>query len=81
MKEKYYNYYNELLGGKLVDDYIVYNMDGDSESIDYSDLYNQILNYYNVTTFTEESDEQKAKRLAKEKAEKRNGIIDQILGV
>jgi hypothetical protein len=39
MKKKYYNY-NELLGGKLVDDYIVYNMDGDSESIDYSDLYN-----------------------------------------
>lgn len=79
MKKKYYNY-NEFFGGKLVDDYIVYNMDGDSESIDYLDLYNQILNNYNVTTFTEESDEQKAKRLAKEKAEKRNGKIDQILG-
>lgn len=79
MKKEYYNY-NEFLGGKLVDGYIVYNMDGDSKSIDYSDLYNQILINYNVTTFTEESDEQKSKRLAKEKAEKRNGIIDQILG-
>lgn len=79
MKKEYYNY-NEFLGGKLADGYIVYNMDGDSKSIDYSDLYNQILINYNVTTFTEESDEQKSKRLAKEKAEKRNGIIDQILG-
>jgi hypothetical protein len=36
--------------------------------------------YYNVTSFTEESEEQKAIREAKEKAQKRNNKIDQLLG-
>jgi hypothetical protein len=47
---------------------------------EYEDLIDQLGTYYNATSFTEESEEQKAMRLAKEKAEKRNNKIDQLLG-
>ena len=47
---------------------------------DYEDLIDQLGTYYNATSFTEESEEQKDMRLAKEKAEKRNNKIDQLLG-
>ena len=69
-------YYNELFGGKKYGDYIVYGLDKSKYS-DYSDL---IDTYYNSNTFQEESEEQKAIRLAKEKAEERNNKINQILG-
>jgi hypothetical protein len=36
--------------------------------------------YYNANIFQEESEEQKVIREAKEKAQKRNNTIDQILG-
>lgn len=81
-------YYKNILGGYYTScdnkwgDYIVYGLDkGESEydSLDYSDLYNQVVKYYNVK-IVEESEEQRAIRLAKEKAEKRNSKIDQILG-
>lgn len=36
--------------------------------------------YYSYNNFQEESEDQKSIRLAKEKAEKRNRTIDQILG-
>jgi hypothetical protein len=78
MKEEYYN---ELFGGKKYGEYMVYGLDkSESKYSDYSDLLNQIGSYYNVDTFQEESEEQKAMRLAKEKAEKRNNTIDQLLG-
>jgi hypothetical protein len=73
MNEKYYE---DLFGGKKYGDYIVYGLDKSKYS-DYSDL---IGTYYNSNTFQEESEEQKAIREAKEKAEKRNNKIDQILG-
>lgn len=76
MKEEYYN---ELFGGKKYGDYMVYGLDKSKYS-DYSDLLNQMSSYYNTTIVTEESEEQKAIRLAKEKAEKRNNKINQILG-
>jgi hypothetical protein len=47
---------------------------------DYEDLIDQLGTYYNTVRFTEESEEQKTIRLAKEKAEKRNNKIDQLLG-
>ena len=73
-------YYKELFGGKKYGDYIVYGLDkSESDYSDYSDLYNQVMKYYNVK-IEEESEEQKAMRLAKEKSEKRNNKIDQILG-
>lgn len=75
MKEEYYN---ELFGGKKYGDYMVYGLDKYKYS-DYSDLLNQMMSSYN-TTVNEESEEQKAIREAKEKAEKRNSKIDQILG-
>jgi hypothetical protein len=64
------------------DMYMVYGLDKSKESTysDYSDLLDQMGVYYNATSFAEESEEQKAMRLAKEKAEKRNNKIDQILG-
>jgi len=71
-------YYNELFGGKKYGDYMVYGLDK-SES-KYEDLINLFGDYYNSDTFQEESEEQKAIREAKEKAEKRNNKIDQILG-
>jgi hypothetical protein len=78
MKEEYYN---ELFGGKKYGDYMVYGLDkSESKYSDYSDLLNQMVSYYNVATFQEESEEEKTIRLAKEKAEKRNNKIDQILG-
>ena len=82
MKEEYYN---ELFGRKKYGDYMVYGLDKSESkyrdySSDYDDLLNQIGSYYNVSTFQEESEEQKAIRLAKEKAEKRNSKIDQLLG-
>jgi hypothetical protein len=78
MKEKYYN---DLFGGKKYGEYMVYGLDkSESKYSDYSDLLNQIGSYYNVDTFQEESEEQKAIREAKEKAQKRNNKIDQILG-
>jgi hypothetical protein len=70
MNEKYYN---DLFGGKKYGDYLVYGLD--KSKSDYSD-YNQVMEYYN----SEESEEQKSIRLTKEKAEKRNNKIDQILG-
>jgi hypothetical protein len=74
-------YYNELFGGKKYGDYMVYGLDkSESKYSDYSDLLNQMGSYYNVATFQEESEEEKAIREAKEKAEKRNNKIDQILG-
>lgn len=82
MYKKYYtDYYNELLGGKKYGDYLVYGVDSDlDESTEYVDLCREIIKHYNVSNFTEESEEQKAKRIAQEKAEKRNNKIDQILG-
>ena len=63
------------------DFYKSYEIKGDISYSDYTDLVNQIGTYYNVNTFQEEeSKEQKAIRLAKEKAEKRNNKINQILG-
>jgi hypothetical protein len=73
MKEEYYK---DIFGGTKYGDYMVYGLDK-SES-NYSDLYNQVLSYYDIET--EESEEQKARRLAKEKADKRNNKIDQLLG-
>ena len=76
------DYYN-IGGGKKYGDYLVYGLDKDESDLsdysDYSDLYSQVVKYYNVKT-EEESEEQKAVRLAKEKAQKRNNKIDQILG-
>jgi hypothetical protein len=73
MKEEYYR---DIFGGTKYGDYMIYGLDK-SES-NYSDLYNQVLSYYDIET--EESEEQKARRLAKEKADKRNNKIDQLLG-
>lgn len=71
-------YYNDIFGGTKYGDYLVYGLDkSESDYSDYSDLYNQVMKW-NYTE--EESEEQKANRLAKEKAEKRNNKIDQILG-
>jgi hypothetical protein len=79
MNEEYYknlfgNYKKSKFG-----DYLIYN-DSNTESNDYSysdwdDLYSQIK-YYSLDEWTEE---QKAMRLAKEKAEQRNNKINQIL--
>lgn len=77
-------YYNDLFGGKKYGDYMVYGLDKSeskySDYSDYTDLLNQLGSYYNATTFQEESEEQKAIREAKEKAQKRNNTIDQLLG-
>jgi hypothetical protein len=71
-------YYKDMFGGAKYGDYIVYDLDK-SES-KYSDYYNQTIKYYDIETIiTEESEEQKAFREAKEKAEKRNNKIDQLL--
>ena len=81
MNEKYYR---DLFGGKKYGDSLVYGLDKSeskySDYSDYSDLLNQMSSYYNVATFQEESEEEKTIRLAKEKAEKRNNKIDQLLG-
>jgi len=80
MNEKYYS---DLFGGKKYGEYMVYGLDKSESKYDisdYTDLINQMSTYYNATSFTEESEEQKAIRLAKEKAEKRNSKIDQLLG-
>ncbi len=70
------DYYKELFGGKKYGDYIVYGLDkSESDYSDYSDLYNQVMKYYTE----EEPEEQKAMRLAKEKADKRNDKINKIL--
>ena len=77
MKKEYYDYF----GGKKYGEYMVYGLDkSESKYSDYEDLISQIGSYYNVDTFQEESEEQKAIREAKEKAEKRNNKINQILG-
>lgn len=73
MKEEYYK---DIFSGTKYGDYMVYGLDK-SES-NYSDLYNQVLSYYDIET--EESKEERDIRLAKEKAEKRNNKIDQLLG-
>ena len=77
-------YYNDLFGGKKYGDYMVYGLDKSeskySDYSDYTDLLNQLGSYYNATTFQEESEEQKVIREAKEKAQKRNNTIDQLLG-
>lgn len=84
MKEEYYK---DIFGGTKYGDYMVYGLDK-SESkyskiqllkMDYEDLIDQLGVYYNSTNLTEESEEQKAIRLAKEKAEKRNNTIDKLL--
>ncbi len=81
MKKEYYDYYNELFGGKKYGEYMVYGLDkSESKYVDYEDLIGQIGSYYNVATFQEESEEEKVIREAKEKAEKRNNKIDQLLG-
>lgn len=79
MNEKYYK---DMFGGIKYGDYMVYGLDKSKESTynDYSDLLDQMGVYYNTTSFTEESEEQKAIREAKEKAQKRNNKIDQLLG-
>ena len=73
MKEEYYK---DIFGGTKYGDYMVYGLDK-SES-NYSDLYNKVKLYYDIET--EESKEERDIRLAKEKAEKRNKKIDQLLG-
>jgi hypothetical protein len=82
MYKKYYtDYYEELFGGKKHDDYVIYgDLSDDSSSLSYDDIYNEIIKHFNVKLTEEESEEQKSIRLAKEKAEKRNSKIDQILG-
>jgi hypothetical protein len=78
MKEEYYR---DIFGGTKYGDYMVYGLDkSESKYSDYSDLLNQMGTYYNGSQFQEESEEKKAMRLAKEKAEKRNNKIDQLLG-
>ena len=77
MKEEYYK---DIFGGKKYGEYMVYDKYESKYSTSYEDLINQLGTYYNSTQFTEESEEQKAIRLAKEKAEKRNNKIDQLLG-
>jgi hypothetical protein len=80
MKEEYYK---DIFGGKKYGEYMVYGLDKSESKYDisdYTDLINQMSTYYNATSFTEESKEQKAIREAKEKAEKRNNKIDKILG-
>jgi hypothetical protein len=76
-------YYSDLFGGKKYGEYMVYGLDKSESKYDisdYTDLINQMSSYYNVATFQEESEEQKDIRLAKEKSEKRNNKIDQLLG-
>lgn len=75
MKEKYENLLDSYSKSKC-GSYVIYT---DSESVysDYESIYKDISKYYNIVS--EESDEDKAKRLAKEKAEKRNKMIDLIL--
>ena len=82
MKEEYYKdylskvyvTYDDLLKSYSINGYVDINDKGS-----YQGLVEQIGNYYNATTFQEESEEQKTIRLAKEKAEKRNNKIDQLL--
>ena len=74
MKEEYYK---DIFGGTKYGDYLVYDLDKSSDYSDYSDLYNKVK-YYDIET--EESKEERDIRLAKEKAEKRNNKIDQLLG-
>jgi len=77
MKEEYYK---DIFGGARYGDYMVYGLDkSESKYSNYEDLIDQLGVYYNSTNFTEESEEQKAIRLAKEKAEKRNNTIDKLL--
>ena len=54
--------------------------DDESESSSYNDWSSLINIYYDSKTYVDETEEQKEARLAKEKAEKRNNKIDQILG-
>jgi hypothetical protein len=75
MKEEYYK---DIFGGTKYGDYMVYGLDK-SEYGNYEYLIDQLGVYYNSTNLTEESEERKAIRLAKEKAEKRNNKIDQLL--
>jgi hypothetical protein len=89
MKKKYYSY--DSYKSTPYDDFVkslgTYTYDDETDSVeyngyvdmnDYQDVINQILKQYNDNK--EESPEQKAIREAKEKAEKRNNKIDQILG-
>lgn len=90
MKKKYYSY-DCYKSASSYDDFIkslgTYTYDDETDSIeyngyidmnDYQDMINQILKQYNDNK--DESSEQKAIREAKEKAEKRNNTINQILG-
>ena len=77
MKEEYYK---DIFGGTKYGDYMVYGLDkSESKYSNYEDLIDQLGVYYNSTNLTEESEEKKAIRLAKEKAEKRNNTIDKLL--
>ena len=78
MKEEYYR---DIFGGTKYGDYMVYGLDeSESKHSSYTDLVKQLGVYYNASQFQEESEEQKAIRESKEKAEKRNNKIDQLLG-
>lgn len=78
MKEKYKNLidsYKQSNWGS----YVIYNYDKETDYDSYESIYKQLGKYYNIDSLVEESDEQRAKRLAKEKAEKRNKTINSIL--
>lgn len=91
MKKKYYSY-DSYNSASSYEDFIkslgTYTYDDKTDSIeyngyvdinDYQDVINELLKKYNNSN-KEETPEQKSIRLAKEKAEKRNNKIDQILG-
>lgn len=76
MKEKYKNLidsYKQSNWGS----YVIYNYDKETDYDSYESIYKKLGKY--IDSLVEESDEQKAKRLAKEKAEQRNKTIDSIL--
>ena len=78
MKKKYYTSFDSAyLDSK--NDIIEYN-GSVYEVISKNDYGYNTGQYYSYNNFQEESEEQKSIRLAKEKAEKRNSKIDQILG-
>lgn len=81
LKDLLSSYYNSDYGnGEEYGGYVIYGDLYKKDKIsDYYDLYEKIIKEYNVKV-EPESAEQKAIRLAKEKAEKRNSKIDQILG-
>jgi hypothetical protein len=78
MKKKYYTSFDSAyLYSK--NDIIEYN-GSVYEVISKNNYGYNTSQYYSYNNFQEESEDQKSIRLAKEKAEKRNRTIDQILG-